>query len=133
MINLIDRYVPKRLWAYDLWPAPIMWSFRALSAAFGSIIIVTSLMPVSGKIAVQHADKLAHLLAYGALAGAMRLGWPKIWGGLVFITASSLGIGLEFAQHLHVPSRTGSLGDAIANMSGAFLALIVIFALRRRG
>ena len=133
MINLIDRYVPKGFLAYNFWPAPIMWSFRVLSAAFAFIIIVMSLMPVSGKITVQHADKLVHLLAYGALAGAMRLGWPKIWGGLVFIIASILGIGLEFAQHIHVPSRTGSLGDAIANMSGAFLALIVIFALRRRG
>jgi len=73
---------------------------------------------------VPHIDKLLHLAAYGVLAGLVRLGWPKLWGGWIFLGLALFGGGIEIAQHLMALGRTGSIADLIANVLGAALVLI---------
>jgi len=121
------------IFAPKLWPKPVLMIFKGLSVIFALIIIHESLVAVGSSNSVQHIDKIMHALAYAILTGAMRLGWPVIWGGFIVIAAGTLGVGLEFAQALTAQGRTGSLADAIANVFGACLALAILIPFRRRG
>ncbi len=116
-----------------LWPRSALMSFKALGVIFGLTIIYASLTPVGAGGSVPHADKLMHALAYAALTGTLRLGWPIIWGGFIIIGVGSLGIGLEIAQALFGNGRTGSLADAFANVFGAGMALVILYPFRKRG
>lgn len=108
--------------------------FKILSIAALMFILVMSLRPSVNVGSVVHMDKIVHLGAYGVLAGLIRLGWPKLWGGMIFAGLALYGIGIELAQHFMAVGRTGSLADAIANILGAALALIIfhIFWTRHR-
>ena len=108
--------------------------FKILTFVALTVILVMSLRPSVSMGSVPHMDKLVHLGAYGFLAGLIRLGWPKLWGGLIFLALAIFGIGIELAQHFMAVGRTGSLADTLANMLGAALALIIfhIFWTRHR-
>lgn len=99
--------------------------FKILTGLALMTILVMSLRPSVNVGSIPHIDKLVHLGAYAVLAGLARLGWPKLWGGLIFIGLAIFGIGIELAQHFMAVGRTGSLADTVANMLGAALALIV--------
>ena len=108
--------------------------FQVMAIASLLIILIFSLRPLVDMGTIPHTDKAVHLVAYGVLAGLVRLGWPKLWGGTIFIGLALFGIGIEFAQHFMALGRTGSLADMLANMLGAALALIIfhIFWTRHR-
>jgi len=74
---------------------------------------------------IPNIDKVAHLGAYAVLAGLARLGWPKLWGGWIFLVFAILGIGIEIAQHTMSMGRSGSLADTAANLLGTALPLII--------
>jgi len=74
---------------------------------------------------IAHADKLLHFGAYAVLAGLARLGWPKLWGGWIFLGFAGFGIGIEIAQHIMSIGRTGSLADTAANLLGTALPLAI--------
>jgi len=74
---------------------------------------------------IAHADKLLHFGAYAVLAGLARLGWPKLWGGWMFLGFAGFGIGIEIAQHTMSIGRTGSLADTAANLLGTALPLAI--------
>jgi len=73
---------------------------------------------------VPHMDKVLHLGAYAVLAGLARIGWPKLWGGLIFFVLATFGIGIEIAQHSMNLGRTGSIADILANLTGTALPLL---------
>ncbi len=99
--------------------------FKILTFAALTVILVMSLRPSVNMGSVLHMDKLVHLGAYAVLAGLVRFGWPKLWGGLIFLGLAIFGIGIELAQHYMAVGRTGSLADTLANILGAALALII--------
>lgn len=98
--------------------------FKLLTFAALMVVLVMSLRPSVNVGGPVHMDKIVHLGAYAVLAGLARLGWPRLWGGTLFLCLAVFGIGIEVAQHLMALGRTGSLADIIANLSGAALALI---------
>jgi len=99
--------------------------FKALTLAALAVVLVMSLRPSVNLGSAPHMDKVVHLGAYAVLAGLTRLGWPSLWGGIIFAGLAIFGIGIELAQHFMDLGRTGSLADIFANMLGAALALIV--------
>lgn len=99
--------------------------FKGLTVLAIAVIVVMSLRPSVSMGGIAHIDKVLHLGAYAVLAGLARLGWPKLWGGWIFLTLAILGIGIEIAQHLMNLGRTGSLADIAANLIGAGLPLIL--------
>ena len=114
----------------DAWPIGMRMTkfsflFKCLTLAALGVILVMSLRPSVSVGGVQHMDKVLHLGAYAVLSGLARLGWPKLWGGLIFIGLAVFGIGIEIAQHTMNLGRTGSLADIAANLTGAALPLIV--------
>jgi VanZ family protein len=106
--------------------------FRAAALGLATIIAVLSLLPISGEASIAHADKIQHLLAYGALAGLIGLGWPGQKLFKVFLIASLFGLGVEIAQALAPTGRTLSGLDMLANMAGAALATFTLQSVRRR-
>lgn len=106
--------------------------FKGLTVAAIIIILFMSLRPAVSMGSVPHIDKVMHFGAYAVLAGLARLGWPKLWGGWIFLFFAVLGIGIEIAQHLMSVGRTGSLGDTLANLCGAALPLILFHIVRSR-
>ena len=98
--------------------------FKCLTIAALLTVLVMSLRPSAITGGPANIDKVLHLVAYGVLAGLARLGWPKLWGGTIFLGLAVFGIGIEIAQHLMPLGRTGSLADTAANLLGTALALI---------
>ena len=98
-----------------------IFQFLAISTTLA--VIILSLRPSLPSIEVPNSDKLMHFLAYGVLAGLTRLGWPRLWGGLIVIGFILLGVGLELGQYLMAQGRTASIADALANSVGAILAV----------
>lgn len=96
----------------------------AVGLGLVTFVVAASLLAVPGPPGPPGIDKLYHLLAYGALMG---------WWGMVLpgrrtawaVGLLLLGLGLEFAQ-----SRTGYRTldgwDALANMAGVLLALVLL-------
>lgn len=98
--------------------------FKALFFLALGLILVMSLKPSVSMGGIAHADKILHFSGYAGLAALARLGWPKLWGGLIFAGLAAFGIGIELAQHFMNLGRTGSLADVAANLAGAALPLI---------
>lgn len=98
---------------------------KFLTFAAVAVILVMSLRPSVSMGGIAHIDKVLHFGAYAVLAGLARLGWPKLWGGWIFLGFAALGIGIEIAQHMMSVGRTGSLGDTAANLFGAALPLVI--------
>ena len=98
--------------------------FKGLTFAALLVVLVMSLRPSVSIGDVPHADKLVHLAAYAVLSGLARLGWPKVWGGLIFAGLAVFGIGIEVAQHTMNLGRTGSIVDILANLLGTALPLV---------
>jgi len=132
MASLVTTFVNSQLFAPRLWPRSVLTGFKVLSVIFAVIIIHESLIPSGPGSRILHMDKVLHAFAYASLTGALRLGWPAIWGGFIIIGASALGIGLEFAQAALAQGRDGSWADALANVFGVCLALALLYPFRKR-
>ena len=104
--------------------------FRLAAIGLAVTIAVMSLLPISGQASVPHADKVQHLIAYGALAGLVGLGWPRLRLPAVVALAAAFGVGVEVAQGLSGTGRTPSLADAVANTLGALIAAGVLSRIR---
>lgn len=99
--------------------------FKILTVAALIVVLVLSLRPSINMGGPANMDKILHLGAYAVLAGLARLGWPNLWGGLIFLLLAGYGIGIEILQHFMAFGRTGSLADTAANLTGAGLSLIL--------
>lgn len=86
-------------------------------------------------------DKIAHGIAYGGLAIAFycflarsRIGkgpWRTGAWGMAIGASALVGALLEIAQGLLTSTRSGSLGDAVANLVGAVVGSAVFLAVQR--
>lgn len=106
--------------------------FRTGTVLLAGLIAYISLIPAGGGGSFPHADKVMHFLAYGALAGGLGLGWPRLGLRRVVLYAFLFGAMVEVAQWLAPTGRTASLFDMIANGTGALLAAYVLSLIRRR-
>lgn len=108
--------------------------FKILTVTALATVLIMSLRPSVDLGSIPQTDKLVHFLAYGVLAGLVRLGWPKVWGGTIFLSLAIFGIGIELAQNFMAVGRHGSVADTLANLLGAALVLFLfhIFWTRHR-
>lgn len=83
-----------------------------------------SLIP-SDSVTISASDKIMHFIAYGMVAGALAAALPRTSLLWVFIASSAIGIALEAAQAVLPTGRSASVGDQIANMGGAALAIFI--------
>ncbi len=90
-----------------------------------AVILVMSLKPSASVVGMPHLDKVQHFAAYAVLAVLVRLGWPRLWGGWIFLGLAVFGIGIEIAQHTMNLGRTASLADIAANLIGTALPLVL--------
>lgn len=110
----------------DWWRPLCRWQFALLLILYTYL----SLTSASGPHIPQYNDKLMHFLGYGAAGLSITAafpGWPG-WQRLLVLVLYSTGI--EVVQHF-TPSRTFSLGDILANVTGALLGLVAAETARR--
>lgn len=102
----------------EWWRPLCRWQFILLLAIFTYFGLTTA----SGPHIPQYNDKLMHFLGYGVAGWSVTValpGWP-VWQRLLVLVVYSTGI--EVIQHF-LPPRTFSLGDILANVSGALLGI----------
>lgn len=100
-------------------------------AALGLLVLITTLSLTQAQtgISVNHFDKLAHGLAYCVLGftvlpalAHVRMGF--VWGGLCLY-----GIAMEITQGMMNVGRKADVLDAVANASGALMAILLWVAI----
>jgi VanZ family protein len=97
----------------------VVWMLSILSVGYLSLIPLPRL-PVD----VPNSDKILHFFAYAWLAFLPMLRERSDRTGVVLaISMFFLGIALEIAQ-LHVPGRSCSLWDAMANGAGVLSGMV---------
>ena len=112
---------------FPRWWRPLcQWQFVALLAIYTYLGLTTS----SGPHIPQYNDKLMHFAGYAVAGLSITFAFPMRdwWQRLLLLALFSTGI--EVAQHFN-PPRTFSLGDILANITGALLGLLVIETFRR--
>lgn len=110
----------------------------ALAGTIAAILVITllSLLPGSDVPGVHWSDKISHLVAYTALAGAAIVARRSLGAWQVILLVVAYGLVIEVAQGLMPYGREASFLDAIANTAGALvgaaagLAIERLFALR---
>lgn len=108
-------------------PVPARWRWFFISAFFVTWLGLTyhSIAPYTGSPSFNHFDKIQHIGAYGILAIMLALAWPRLRLRWLVILPALYGIGLEIAQALMPFGRTGSVWDALANLLGASVVVII--------
>jgi VanZ family protein len=101
-------------------------------------IFVVSGIPNLGPLPANTSDKVAHFAAYAllgvlmarAIAGAAWAGYrlTAVWHAWTFATLYAVTDELHQA---FVPGRTPSIGDGVADSTGALLGALVAFAISR--
>lgn len=74
---------------------------------------------------VQVSDKFLHFFAYVILTGLVAAAFPAMNIIKVFLITSIFGGAMEGLQHIAPTGRQSSILDQIANMSGAFCAILI--------
>jgi VanZ family protein len=90
--------------------------------------------PLGIQLSIPGLDKVAHFLAYGGLAGLISVGMrrsgrsyrPAVLFWLPIVLTAFYGVSDEFHQYF-VPQRSCSVGDALADVSGAMAAQAVLY------
>ncbi len=80
-------------------------------------------------------DLLDHAVAYGGLSILMLLTFKqerRLWVNtlVVFILASFIGVFLEYSQYWFTLNRQFSFFDAVANLFGSMLGILVFWLVR---
>lgn len=107
----------------------MLWAPVALLLAFEFYLSAQSRLPDVVPVSFEHKDKLGHA-AYFFLTGLLAIraargeGWTRARTALVILVGTLLwGVSDEFHQSF-VPDRTAELGDVLADVTGAGLALL---------
>jgi VanZ family protein len=93
-------------------------------------VIVLSLIRIEQPVRIGQGDKFSHLLAYGALMywwGMVRPDQRWVWA----VALPLMGLALEWLQGL-TPYRQMEWQDALANLGGVALALLLLATPARR-
>lgn len=108
-------------------------NWRLLLLCLLALVSWFAFMPSTPQHGLPHLDKLRHLLAFASLALVAALGWPPSWSTKVRIVGGLMlyGLFIELMQ-TQLPTRTGSIGDWLADAIGIGLGLLLHQALRRR-
>ena len=85
---------------------------------------------VSGMFATPW-DKLAHLIYFGGMAGALRLALPSCGALWLFALFAAVGAADEIHQ-IFIPGRQAGLDDFAADVLGAALGLVIFCPCMRR-
>lgn len=99
------------------------------------MVLIVSVLPLSGPKSDVPADKLAHFVIYGLTSiFVFRVIEHKTAGRRIFclsVTIASLyGAAMEVLQHF-LPHRSFSFGDMAANMIGALLVCLLYIKARK--
>jgi VanZ family protein len=106
-------------------PASIPQPVRTgLFAALAATIVWLSMLPSDELPDVGVSDKLEHALAYFALTLSGLWALPR-WRWVVFAGVVAFGVGVEFLQAGFSFDRQGDWRDALANATGALVALLL--------
>ena len=73
----------------------------------------------------EQSDKIAHLLAFAGLAFSGRLAMPKLNGHIYWPLITTVAMAMEYTQGLVQASRLSSVEDAVANVIGVAIAMLV--------
>ncbi len=107
--------------------------WRVLLAALAMVVAGFAFAPGRGpEMAFEGADKVHHILAFGALGVAALCALPAgAWAGAAS-AATLLGYGgfIELVQ-THIPGRSASWADWAADAVGVAIGLLLAAALRR--
>lgn len=117
---------------------PAIWRRRPftlvpLVLVMGAIFLLSHLPNTSlSDPLFPHVDKLAHLIAYAALAASLLYALPETWHKwhlarislLVVLFCLLYGISDEWHQSF-VPGRNASAGDVLADVLGACLCMVI--------
>jgi VanZ family protein len=100
--------------------------WRALLLALLAVVSWLALAPLAFNDGGLPLDKGRHLAAFAVLAWVAAQGFARDRAGAWRIAAALLayGVAIEFVQ-AHVPGRTASVGDAVADALGIALGLWV--------
>lgn len=104
------------------------WGWALLCA----VVALAALTPADNAPSMTPSDKMDHLLAFAALAGAGALSLPDRLRSLVIVGLAMLAFGalIEWAQ-LFVPGRFADIADVGADGAGVLLGMGVVTLLRR--
>ncbi|MEQ8902407.1 MAG: VanZ family protein [Roseovarius sp.] len=91
---------------------------RYLTLALALIIAVLTLTPSSVQGGVPGLDKLAHFLAFGALAAPLAFAYPRHWRAVALVVLAYGGM-IEIVQPF--TGRSAEWADLLADGLGAFL------------
>lgn len=86
-----------------------------LTIVLGSVIAISTLMPLTPVAMPSGSDKVFHLAAFVALAFPLAVVRPR-WSGLLFLAFSAFGGAIELLQPY--VGRSRELADLIADMIG---------------
>lgn len=110
---------------YQNFRQALRWGFVICTVALLVFITMQSLGPAQGSININHADKYAHALAYCCLGLAALPAFPRIWPVIIWVTLTMYGILIEVLQGAMGMGRKADILDALANSSGALLAILL--------
>ncbi len=96
-----------------------------------ALLLFLTLSPSSlGPIGIQHADKLFHIIGFGAFAFFFVLAFPRLKLRWIILLSFCMGIGVEAAQSF-IPYRSFSIADMVADLTGILIAVLMLFFLRK--
>ena len=110
------------------WRVWLVWFARFSFACLFLFISLLSLVPgnVGDVEAMGIDDKIAHTLAYVSLMGAGLFSVSnERYRPAIFVALLIYGVGLEIGQQIFADGRQGSVQDALANLLGLLLGLVL--------
>ena len=95
-----------------------------LVSVLAAVILVSSLVPAGPSMSVNNADKILHISAYFTLGFVAYFAFRRFSPIFVWIGLCIYGAAIEGLQGISHIGRSADILDALANASGALLALL---------
>jgi VanZ family protein len=104
----------------------------AFAAAMVFLLFYLGAKPIAVNLFPEPWDKLAHFIAFGAIAGLLGIGMVRSRPLLLVAVVSAIGAIDEWHQ-LYLPGRSADVNDWLADFAAAIVAASLIEWLRARG
>ena len=108
-----------------------IWAFRWLWVAAFVVVLFAGLRAQPWPQPLHQFDKLLHFSAFLGLTGLFLLARPGRWQWWGLVAIALFGLGIEYGQGLLLERRHASLADALANLVGILVALVLVSLWRR--